>query len=65
MRQYRTLLSEFAKYDPLLLKKPRVVVLNKIDLLDRVPSLDVQEKVFAVSALNGTGVEALAAYLKK
>lgn len=63
-RQYETLLGEFASYDPRLLKKPRVIVLNKIDLLGQTPALDVKERVFCVSALKGTGVDALIAYLQ-
>lgn len=62
--QYATLLDEFARYDRRLLDKRRIVVLNKIDLLDRPPALDVPDRLFLVSALKGTGVEALSAYLQ-
>ena len=62
--QYATLLEEFTRYDRRLLEKRRVVVLNKIDLLDRLPRLNVPDRVFFVSALTGAGVEALIAHLQ-
>jgi GTP-binding protein len=64
MKHYMTLLHEFENYSPAILKKPRVVVLNKIDLLDRTPDLEIEEKIFYVSALKGIGVDKVIAYLK-
>ncbi|UCF70640.1 MAG: GTPase ObgE [candidate division WOR-3 bacterium] len=62
--QYETLLSEFKNYNPALLKKPRIVVMNKIDLVERRPQLDIEERTFCVSALKGNGVDLLIEYLK-
>jgi len=63
-RQYEALIDEFKNYDSALLKKRRIVVVNKIDLLDRPPSLRFTEQTFAVSALKGTGIDRLMEYLK-
>jgi GTP-binding protein len=63
-RQYQLLLTEFRNYDPALMKKPRIVILNKIDLVDSVPQWKMQEKVFYVSALKGIGMDVLIEYLK-
>ena len=63
-QQYEALLDEFEKHNPELLNKPRVVVFNKIDLLDRTPCADLKEKIFFVSALKGIGVDKLIEYLK-
>ena len=62
--QYQALLAEFRNYDPALLKKPRVVIFNKIDLVETVPKWQLKEKVFYISALKGTGVDVLVEYLK-
>jgi GTPase involved in cell partitioning and DNA repair len=64
MNQYDALLNEFRQYKTELLEKPRVVVFNKIDLLNRVPQFDLKEKTFYISALKGTGVDALVEYLE-
>jgi 50S ribosomal subunit-associated GTPase HflX len=42
-----------------LLKKPRIVVFNKIDLLKNIPEYDLSEKILYISALTGQGVETL------
>lgn len=63
-RQYESLLNEFRKYKPALLKKPRLVIFNKIDLVDRVPDWNLKEQVFYISALKGTGVDMLIEYLR-
>jgi 50S ribosomal subunit-associated GTPase HflX len=57
-------LREFSNYNPALLKKPRLVIFNKIDLVDEVPKWQLREKVFYISALKGTGVDDLIEYLK-
>lgn len=52
------LMSELQAYDPLLLEKPRHVVLNKIDLADE--SFDLSDHPyaeFAISAMTGRGIE--------
>jgi GTP-binding protein len=63
--QHRCLLDEFSQYNVTLLKKRRIIVFNKIDLLKKVPKYKLKEKTFYVSALKGTGVENLVAYLNK
>ncbi len=63
-RQYRSLLNEFELYNPALLYKPRVVIFNKIDLIEQMPDLHLKEKVFYISALEGTGIAELIEYLK-
>jgi GTP-binding protein len=62
--QYQSLLNEFKQYDAQLLHKPRIVVFNKIDLLDRIPAVRLNENIFFVSALKGTGVDRLIEYLR-
>lgn len=55
------LLAELAAFDPLLLEKPRRVVLNKADLLDP-DSFDPEDHSFAdfvISAKTGQGVESV------
>ncbi len=64
MNQYDALLNEFRQYKTELLEKSRVVVFNKIDLLDRVPQFDLKEKTFYISALKETGVDALVEHLE-
>jgi GTP-binding protein len=64
MKQYDALLNEFRQYKSELFQKPRIVVFNKIDLLDRVPQFDLKEKTFYISALKGTGVDGLVEYLE-
>ncbi len=63
--QYECLLNEFQAYDNILLKKPRILVFNKIDLSDEIPDYDLKEKTFYISALKGDGLEDLVAYLNK
>ncbi|MBA7485134.1 GTPase ObgE/CgtA [subsurface metagenome] len=57
--QYKCLLNEFKKYSDALLNKPRIVVFNKIDLLDTIPDYNLPEKIFYISALKGTNIEQL------
>ncbi len=64
MNQYYTLLDEFKKYDPQILKKPRIVVFNKIDLLQKIPEFNLKEKTFYISALNNIGIDKLSEALK-
>lgn len=63
MGEYRALMNEFQSYDPQLIRKPRIVVFNKIDLLDRTPAVRLKENVFFISALKGTGVDRLTDFL--
>ena len=62
--QYTTLLNEFKRYKRALLEKPRIVVFNKIDLIDEVPHFKLREKMFYISALKGTGIDQLVKHLK-
>ncbi len=55
--QYKALLSEISSYDPDLLKRPRVVALNKIDLLDSLPDLPFE--YLPISARTGEGLDVL------
>jgi GTP-binding protein len=69
VRDVRAIAGELKKYDPALHRKPRWLVLNKMDLLppqERAAALERIVKrlrwrgpVFAVSALTGEGCEAL------
>jgi GTP-binding protein len=63
LAQYECLLHEFKQYSNLLLRKPRIVVFNKIDLLDNIPHYELKEQVFYISALTGDGVDALVEFL--
>lgn len=63
-QQYEALLYEFKQYEPELLRKPRVIVFNKIDLLKEMPDFNLKEKIFYISALKGTGISQLVNYLK-
>ncbi len=63
----RQVLSEMEQFDPALVRKPRVLVINKIDLpgvRERLPELRgglgaAGRPVYAISAESGEGVEAL------
>ena len=53
------LLGELQAYDPLLLEKPRRIVLNKIDLLPN-GTVDLRDHPFAeyaISAMTGRAIE--------
>lgn len=63
-QHYRQLMDEFSRYSTNLVKKPRVVVFNKIDMVDTDRSYDLVEPTFYVSALTGKGIDALAEYLR-
>lgn len=66
----KTILKELESYDPKLLKKPRWLVLNKIDtvtdekqrkkIVDNiVKGLQWKDKVFTISAISGEGTQEL------
>lgn len=61
--RYHGLLEEFRAYNPRIAKKPRVVVFNKIDLLDKIPGFDIPETTFYVSARHGTNIDTVMRYL--
>ena len=65
---YKTLLNELKLYQPGLLKKPRIVVANKIDVPGAEAKLStlrkkLKEKIVPVSANEGTGIGKLIAFL--
>lgn len=65
--QYRKLKAELAAYNPDLLDRPRVVAINKVDLLKERPPFNPGEEapVHWISALTGEGVPELLETLKK
>jgi GTP-binding protein len=65
LSQHECLLEEFKKYSNRLVKKPRIVVFNKIDLFDKIPTYKLKEKVFYISALKGNGIKHLIKYLER
>ena len=68
-QNYSTIENELAKYDQDLANKPRLLAINKMDLLpesdrdkivkDFLNNIDYQGKVFNISALNGLGCKDL------
>jgi GTP-binding protein len=70
-KDYEKLLEELKLYNPLLLKKQRVIAGNKIDLLEAQQKADEfkrkfdlrKEKVFLISGLTGEGLKELIDYL--
>ena len=67
---YKTLVSELKLYDKSLLKKPRVVVANKMDVPAAAANLKkfkTRHKVdiIKISALTGQGLEELKTALRK
>jgi len=59
-KDYAELLGEVGSYNEEILKRPRVVVLNKVDLLSgRKPALRLDAERVWVSALTGDGIEEL------
>lgn len=66
--QLEELRKELGLYDPELLKKPQMVVLNKIDLVKASKKYNLNgsgKEVYKVSALTGEGIETLALELAK
>jgi GTPase len=57
-RQYQILLSELDAHSPDLLDRPRLVALNKVDLIDD-GAVDVGEEVLPISAVTGEGIDEL------
>lgn len=64
---YTVLRNELQAYDPLLLERPYLVVLNKIDTEEAAPLIQdfhmnhhlAKDTLFEISALKGEGIEAL------
>lgn len=68
LKPYRAIREELKKFNPLLIEKPEVVALNKIDLLENPDKADeiitvyrsqLRVPVFAISALTRKGVSNL------
>jgi GTP-binding protein len=69
VQNYLTIENELRKYDQDLADKPRILAVNKMDLLpesDRdkivkefVDGIEYENKVFNISALNGLGCKDL------
>lgn len=66
---YEIILEELAKYDDKLIKKPHIVIANKMDVDGADANLKLfqekfpDEKVFPISAIMQTGLEELITYL--
>lgn len=56
---FRTLLLELDEYNPELQARPRIVVVNKMDLVDERPAIPGEKEVFYISALQGQGLDEL------
>ena len=58
---YESLKRELALYNKKLLEKPRIVIINKMDLVKNPPPFKIEEGIplYFVSALRKTGVELL------
>ena len=67
---YRALRNEIRRYDPEMLKRPTVLVANKVDLPGAEANLArlekaARRKAIAVSAADGTGLDALRAKIRE
>lgn len=56
---YQTLLAELASYNPELAKRPRLIVVNKMDLVKEKPSIPGEQEVSYISALKKQGLAEL------
>ncbi len=60
VKDYKLLLEEIDYYKPEILKKQRLVVFNKIDLLNEISKFNIpNEKTIYISALKGTNLNQL------
>ncbi len=53
---YQTLLAELAAYNPELAERPRLIVVNKMDLVKEKPSIPGEQEVSYISALKKQGL---------
>ncbi len=67
VEDYLKLQKELREYNPQLLKKENLIVINKIDLLPKLPTFPkmFKKEVMFISALKGEGLEELKKKLKK
>jgi GTP-binding protein Obg/CgtA len=71
-KEYNIILSELENYNPILLKKPRIIALNKLDLLSPPVLPDVIKSFYkklpfpfvSFSALTGEGIKKLLTLVK-
>lgn len=56
---YQTLLAELAAYNPELAERPRLVVVNKMDLISKKSRIAGEKGILYISALKGDGIEGL------
>jgi len=56
---YQTLLAELAAYNPELLERKRIVVVNKMDLVSKKSRIAGEKGILYISALKGDGIEGL------
>jgi len=56
---YQTLLAELAAYNPELAERPRLIVVNKMDLVREKPSIPDEKGVLYISALKKQGLAEL------
>lgn len=59
-KQYQVIRAELEKFHPLLLEKPKIILLNKVDLGDiKINAKFKKEKcqIFLTSSVSGTGLE--------
>jgi len=71
-RDYTIILTELENYNPVLLKKPRIIALNKLDLLSSPVLPDAIESYYkkltvpfvSFSALTGEGIKKLLTLVK-
>jgi len=71
-RDYTIILNELESYNPILLKKPRIIALNKLDLLSPPVLPDAIESYYkklsvpfvSLSALTGEGIKKLLTLVK-
>lgn len=68
---YQTILEELSKYDEKLIKKPHVIIANKMDVDVASENLEAfkkkfkDEKIFPISAIMQTGLDEMVNYLSE
>jgi GTP-binding protein len=67
LKDYETLIYEIREYNPSILNKERIVVFNKIDLIEKIPEnlINFKEKKFFISALKGINIKELKEEIEK
>ncbi len=71
VKDYQTIENELAEYNDILLKRRKIILLNKIDLFENSENIEKLQKRFAdmsistlaISALTGSGIDALKDFL--